>query len=328
MSYDQMPRDIRFVARYLWNHPLRNIVGRIAAYPRTTALNSDQYTRYTNSRVRTTSFGNYPQSHPSVQFGPANNPTARSNSVAQAYGRSAFASATTGVVTGATATVRPQTTSMSRKRGRYRTRRGVSYGNFKKRRSGGGAGVTALREVRKLKRNIEKKMVEWALADTTTAATGNVQNIALVSQGDGLQNRSGNSIAPYLLEFNMMWQGDVKATDDVFRLIIFRDNKQVNSTTPAVTAVLRATNVISMYNYGNKGRFQILFDECYTAPGDAAVRQMWVRKLRLQLKGKMGWTTNTDTSINSRGLYWLAITNQATDVPHMFWTARLHFTDS
>ncbi len=208
------------------------------------------------------------------------------------------------------------------------------YGGRKRRRfyrgRGRSAGKLALTKIRRLERKVERKNFEIPLTTVPSVGrAGAVQPLAEIVQGVGLAQRNGVSVAPTHLKINIQWIGVAASVNDVYRVIIFRDTKQVNSTTPAVTAVLRAARVMSLYAINHRSRFKILFDECFTAPGSTPVVQSWVLKLNLKLNKIMAFTTNLGTSIDKNGLYMLLISNLlTTDRPAVDFTSRCFFTDS
>lgn len=299
-----------------------------------TAYNFAAHTQQLLSRPQGT-FGNIPLPHPSVFFGPANRPGRSINrgsflfSGATTVGpQSNFSNHVGG--TAASRTTRGRTSSMSRfrrRRGRKRrTRSGLSF-SFRN------AGRLALSKVRKMERKIERKMFEIAVGGIADIGEpGTVHFLLTIAQGDGITNRSGNYVNPYMLYLNLRWIGVAASVNDVYRTIIFQDKRQVLSGTPAVSGgggVLREPKVISLLAIENTKRFRILFDQTYTAPGDASVIQSWVLNLKIPLKGRVGWTTNVGTTINENGLYMINISNLATtNRPAIVYTARIMFTDT
>lgn len=225
-----------------------------------------------------------------------------------------------------TSATRYQGKSMSRRRGfkrRRYTRRGLSF-NYRS------DAKQALKIAKRLERKVERKMVEIGVASTAViGATGIVTRFALIAQGDGISSRQGNHINPTQLVLNFRWIGEPLSTNDVYRTIIFRDNKQILDTDPPVVGVLREARVMSLYALENRRRFRILYDQCFSAPGDAAVTQSFVVKLRLKLTGRMSFQTSVASSILDNGLYMLNISNLAGAFrPTVEFTSRMYYTDT
>ncbi len=92
--------------------------------------------------------------------------------------------------------------------------------------------------------------------------------------------------------------------------------------------MLRTANVLALYAVENRARFRILYDQTFTAPGDASVVQSWVIKLNLKVGGRIGFTTNVATTVNENGLYMLNIAFTApANPPDIDFAMRLFFTD-
>lgn len=208
--------------------------------------------------------------------------------------------------------------------------------NFKRRRFAGKnpsfTAKLALSKIRKLERKQEKKFHEIALTTIVDVSDiGVVTPLCLIAAGSGIVNRDGNVVAPLFLLMTFRWIGVAAATSEIYRTIIFKDRKQVASTTPTVLEVLRLAHPLSLFATENIGRFQILYDQCFTGPGDASVLQSYAVKLRIKTYGTMGFINNLATSISENGIYMLSVTNQTVvggTEPSVNFTSRLVFTDS
>ncbi len=209
--------------------------------------------------------------------------------------------------------------AMSRRYSRKRKyRRGSSY-----------AATLALKKVRRLEKKIEVKTHDRTPATIANVSnTGVVTDLALIAQGDGVGQRDGNYITPFRLQLNVRWAGVAASTTDIYRTIVFRDKRQEATVTPAVLAVLRDNEVISLYNTTTRKRFQILYDEVMTGPGDAAVLHSFALMINLKLYGRMGFQGTASTDINENGLYMLNISNLAANQLSVAYTSRVFFNDS
>lgn len=210
--------------------------------------------------------------------------------------------------------------------GKYRSRRRYSY----KRRRGGSAlkkATTALRKVRKLEKKQETKTHYIALFTQSNVTTaGVVGNIGFVAQGDA--TRDGNKISPYLLRITLHWLGDAAGVDDVYRSIIYWDTKTVKGATAAVTDVLMEANSLSMLKHDNRGRFIILYDQCFTGSNDASVRLSFIAKLRIKLNKSILYDGPLASDIVKNGLYMIHITNTSANHPDLSYTFQLDYNDN
>ncbi len=199
----------------------------------------------------------------------------------------------------------------------------------KRRRMGTSAGVQALRKVRKIERKTEKKIFDIAVNTIASVPiAGIVTDLAAIVGGSGVSNRTGNRVAPFRLHMNLRWLGKPTGQQDVYRTIIFRDNRQEVSTTPAVLDVLLSGNLLSQYNIAFRGRFKILYDETFTQANDNIIQLSFFRRLSIPLTKRMGFGSNLSTSIVENGLYMISMSNLGAATPDVQWSSRLLFTDS
>jgi len=187
----------------------------------------------------------------------------------------------------------------------------------------------ALSKVRKLERKQEVKSFDITLTTIVDVSTvGDVRNLALITQGDARVERDGNSIAPFFLKIRYHWFGVAADTFGVFRTIIFRDKRQIDTTVPAVLDVLTQGHPLSQTNYTHRNRFKILFDQTFTNANDAAIIQNYSGVINIKLNLKMAWSGAATTAINQNGLYMINITNLAAAQPDFLFTSRLFFNDN
>lgn len=131
--------------------------------------------------------------------------------------------------------------------------------------------VQAIKRVKKLEHNFEKKYFNGSYT-TALVATGDVFNLTAIAQGDTALTRDANDVT--LRSIRLLGRVILTATNtstptgsfsQSYRLIIFQDKQQVADTDPAVTDVLLTATIDSVYNYpAVKERFKILEDRVYT----------------------------------------------------------------
>lgn len=198
----------------------------------------------------------------------------------------------------------------------------------KRRRSDSSAGRLALAKVRKLERKQEVKIHDIAvntLANVSNA--GLIRDLALIAQGNTLDARDGDFIAPFLLNIRMNWTGDAAATTGVYRTIVLRDKQQEATVTPSVANVLASTSPLAQFNLLNRNRFKILYDRTFTGVNDAAIRQSWVQIIRLKLTLPMQFRGAATTDIQKNGLYMIVIFNNNANMPDVTFSTRLFYND-
>ncbi len=184
----------------------------------------------------------------------------------------------------------------------------------------------AMTGVRRLERKQEVKfhdIVPTTIA--TIAAAGDVRSLALIAAGDARANRDGNFISPFFLSMRFHWIGLAASTTEMFRIIIFRDRRNVTAGIPAVLDVLASTNLLSNYNGLNYKRFKILFDNTWTQANDSNIRLNYFFKLNLRLTLKMGFRGVANGDINENGLFMISL---GTNTPNLDFSSRLFYHDS
>lgn len=136
------------------------------------------------------------------------------------------------------------------------------------------AGQKALKMVKQIKSNFEKKYFNltgnqalantWAVYSFTTTP-----HLTYIAQGDTASSRDGNVISIRSIHL----RGLVYFTNDVneavsCRILIVKDKQQVSDTAPAITDILDTTvvsnDITQMYNYpAQEKRFKILYDKSF-----------------------------------------------------------------
>ncbi len=184
---------------------------------------------------------------------------------------------------------------------------------------------SALRQVRRLNRNIEKKMITSTTLSTNVDSTGIVVLETPVAQGDDFFERGGNKMTVTSFAVNGTLFA-ISAIPETVRIIFFYDTRQVSDSTPAVGAVLRTSDPLSFMNETSIGRFRILYDRLFAfdASNDAGVAVRFERKLNLQQR--YNGTASTDQEKNM--IFMLAISTATANHPIFRHIAQLRFTDS
>lgn len=210
-------------------------------------------------------------------------------------------------------------------------RSSMSYTRTRKKRKRKSTWTTArqaLKRVRKLEKKVEIKVFDHGFTTIANVpAAGDIRNMALIAQGDGINQRDGNKISPIGLNIRYHWVGDAASTQDVYRLIIFRDKQQVLGTVPPVLDVLTTATPMSQYNVPFSKRFKILHDQIWTNANDANIVQNFVGVINIRLNLGIRWSDNTAAAVTMNGLYMIVQSNLAANFPNFEFTARVFYYD-
>lgn len=212
-----------------------------------------------------------------------------------------------------------RTRSMSRKRRRFSSKKGSAMLMARR----------ALSGVRKLQRRAEVKSID--IGTTTIAAVGtagDIRTLAAIVQGDASLNRDGDKIQPFYLKMRFRWLGTAASTSALYRTIIFRDLRQIESTVPMMLDVLAIASPLSQFARGARKRWKILFDQVFTGIDDAAIRSSFAGVLGLKLRLPMEFSGVANTTIKRNGLFMINITDLGANEPAFTFSSRMFFNDS
>lgn len=180
--------------------------------------------------------------------------------------------------------------------------------------------------------NIERKFVDTALAaDATTTASINIVNA--MAPGTSASTRIGRRILMKSLQIRAQIEREDPATttSQHVRMMIVYD-RQSNATAPAITDIIDASNVQSLRNMANVGRFFMIADEFIEITAAQGGNQYFIYnkfvKFNLPVYYNAG-TAGTVADIATGGLFVCYLGSQAAGVDDINVTGncRLRFTD-
>ncbi len=212
--------------------------------------------------------------------------------------------------------------------GRKRNRiRGPHKVPFKKRRMGqmaSGKATRALSLVGKLMRAREVKIHDIGVTSSSVLATGIVYALGDISQGDTGLLRDGNSCN--IFSVDVRWEVVMHATDvhSAFRIIIFRDRRQVKGTAPITTTVLTTASPFSQFEISNRTRFDVWYDfSAFVNTAAPGVQGHFHKKVNV----KQLYYGSAATNLLANGIYMLILTNEVTNAPTFTRSSRTLFND-
>lgn len=172
--------------------------------------------------------------------------------------------------------------------------------------------------------------IETKILDTSNGAnisnSGTVSPVSSIAQGLDYTNRVGDSIKIQSMEFKFRWQIGASATKTFVRVLCLRDLDGYG-TTPAVTDILQAADVLSPFNCLNITRFSILYDEVevLTSVDTTASVGAYLTPHAGHIK-YLG--SAASSASNGKGsVYMLFLSSEATNTPRVDFYSRIYFTD-
>ncbi len=185
----------------------------------------------------------------------------------------------------------------------------------------------ALRKVNKLARRVKPEPKFHDIGLTTLAPTiaGLITHLTAIAQGETETTRNGIQVRVFFMEFRWILVKDSVPATSTTRILIVRDNRQVESTSPTVIKILQAANPISPYTRINPKRFTVLYNKTITLDSTRISRRGQItRKLSFPLQ----YIGAASTSITKNGMYLLTESdNAATEEPSFRFTIRIRYSD-
>jgi len=221
-------------------------------------------------------------------------------------------------------------TIVKRKRSGRRQSQGDSVSKFAgDAYSLGTRALRGLNEIRKLI-NIEYKVLDKIQTSTTFSTSGGILALSQIAQGLDFNNRVGDSIKIQRIIFTGRINVNAATTTTTVRVLLVRD-LQGFGTRPLVSDVLQtvgtASAPLSPMNFLNRDRFSVLFDELMTlSPStnySAPVSYDVPHAGHIKYLG----STAADASDGNGTLYWITLSDEATNLPSYSLCSRIIFTD-
>lgn len=165
--------------------------------------------------------------------------------------------------------------------------------------------------------------------DQTVDNTGYVRHITAISQADGPQNRTGNSILARKFFLRYILKGNTGPAITIVRVMLIRDKQQVGDSSPTITDVLDTTDPLSLLDPGQYGRFEVLYSKIHTLNNTdkRTIQGQIVRSMMSHVR----FNGTADTDIQRNGLYLMAISDQATTgtaEPTINFSSNLSYRDN
>lgn len=162
---------------------------------------------------------------------------------------------------------------------------------------------------------------------TTAPATSSIVCVNQIAQGTDAFNRVGNKLRVASLQSNLKFNIHGSATATVVRCCLVLDKAPNGGGAPGITDVFVSSTPYSLRNVLSMRRFKVL-------------RNFWVRLdtsdpetmrlmyKKLNFRTSYNTTTGAVTAIQEGALYWMFISDEATNGPTISYNTRLRFIDN
>jgi hypothetical protein len=189
--------------------------------------------------------------------------------------------------------------------------------------------ASGLNEIRKLI-NIETKPCDAIVTATAVNTTGFLTCVSELAQGTDYTNRVGDSIKIQRIQCRLRLYQNTGATETTFRAVCFRDLDGYG-TLPTTAQVFQTVGTVSAplspYNWLNKDRFSILYDELIALNSTGQQSEEIVFDLPHAGHVKYLGTTAAAASDGKGSIYWAFLSDEGTNTPTAALYSRILFTD-
>lgn len=164
---------------------------------------------------------------------------------------------------------------------------------------------------------------------TNIPNTGFVTNVVALSQGDGSNNRTGNSILLRNLAYR--YKLDINSSVSSNTTILFmliKDTQTEADGLPAVTTVLQSSTTWSLMNLLTAGRFKIIKRRNYTLTPASGGRPSIEIKGYHKIYDHVRYNGTTANDIQKNGYYMLWLSSETTNQPTIVGSMRIGYHDN
>lgn len=220
-----------------------------------------------------------------------------------------------------------------RRRPVYRKKKRSRFTNYKH------GGQQLYKDVMYIKSLVNSELhYDYSSYSTTIDTTGQMFHLSAISQGDGISNRSGNSVLPRYLQVQFILLNTTTSIFDTVRVMIFRWK---DNSTPTVAQVFEDSSnpVYSPLNdniSGNirdrqidviKNKVFVVGDQCINNGGTYYKKQFDLNPPNKNIKDHIKFN-DTATTDEVGGIYMLMIGTQSVNTTNLRGMHKLSFHDN
>lgn len=161
----------------------------------------------------------------------------------------------------------------------------------------------------------------------------NINAVSQMAQGDGVNDRNGNSILVRSLYLRGFMQINPAVTLNTrVSIALVQDTQQISDTTPAVLDIFNSTDPEAMLNTSNTnftaGRFKILWRKNFNLTPASASRPTIFLDKYFKLYSHVKFNGTGVNDIQKNGYYIVMLTSETANFPTISITSRLGYHDN
>jgi len=188
--------------------------------------------------------------------------------------------------------------------------------------------MVAARNIRYIRGLVNSELFKHDIPTTTVTVnntTGQVIHLSGMTQADTEAGRTGNSILAKSLNLKLDFVKNAASPITFIRCMIIIDTQQISDTAPTIAQLLDAASTLSPLNSDTAGRFKVLKNIQLNLHENKPCATVTVFK---KMYHHIRYNGPFSTDIQKGGIYLVALSDQATNVPQMFYNSRLSYHDN
>lgn len=207
----------------------------------------------------------------------------------------------------------------------YRKKNGKK--TFKSSKSANAKATQALKLVKKVIRQEEKKNVDVAYGPTAQSTTEAVTHLTPIAQGTTHNQRVGLKVTANYLQMRFTCRGNATAIQQSMRIVIVAD-MQNEGAAPAWTDIFQSASYLSPRQLISQpaNRWKVLMDKTVSMDTNGATGVVNFNKF-IKLKHIIKYSGTNSTDESDGNIWILSISDQATNTPTLQYYSRFRFTD-
>lgn len=178
--------------------------------------------------------------------------------------------------------------------------------------------------------NSEMMHADYAYGPGTNIPnTGFITNITALSQGDGPNNRTGNSVLLRNLSYRFKLDINTSVTSNTtILMMLVKDTQTEADGIPAVTTILQSSTTWSLMNLLTAGRFKIIKRRNYTLTPASGGRPSFEIKGYHKIYDHIRYNGTTANDIQKNGYYMLWLSSETSNYPTIVGSMRIGYHDN
>lgn len=188
-----------------------------------------------------------------------------------------------------------------------------------------GKALTIALGVKKLLNVEYKKHTITQQSDSVSSTTDSLGHLTAVPQDASGSSRNGISIKLTNLSIKGAIEQNVLTARSIVRFVVVQDMQQVSDSAPTWGNIFENVGMQDYLNLNTLGRFKILMDQTFTVNAENPTKMF---KKNFKLNTHVRYNGSASTDIQKNGIYVLARSADAANLPVVNWNARITFVDN